>query len=75
MPWSHDEAIRTLRLSYNAAVSAHADCMRKLTEAAIRGEAPSAAQVQAEASARAYLDSAREKLHTAMAATLTPSNE
>jgi hypothetical protein len=75
MPWSDDGAVRMLRLSYNAAVSAHADCARKLTEATIRGESPSTILVQAEASARAGMNSAREKLHAAMAASMAPSRD
>lgn len=75
MPWSHDEAVRTLRLFYNLAVAAHATCLRKSVEAAIRGESPSTEQVQAEALAKTHVDLLRVKLHAAMAATLAPSSE
>jgi hypothetical protein len=74
MPWSQDEGVRTLRLFYNLAVSSHASRLRKLTEATLSGESLSAVDVNAEAAARAHLDSVRQKLHAAMAATLAPSN-
>ena len=67
MPWNDDPSIRALRLSYNAALSAHTDRSRALSEATLRGELPSASLVQAEAVARTRLNDARAKLHAAMA--------
>jgi hypothetical protein len=66
MPWSDDPAIQSLRLTYNAAVSAHADCSRALREAVLRGDVPLQAAVEAEAKARARMDDARAQLHAAM---------
>jgi len=67
MPWNDDQAVQALRMTYNAAVSAHAGCSRALTDAALRGERPSPEMVEAEAKARARLDEARDRLHAAMA--------
>jgi hypothetical protein len=67
MPWSNDPTMQALRLTYNAAVDAHATCSRGLTEAVIRGEQPSAPLIEAEARAKARLNEARAKLHEAMA--------
>jgi hypothetical protein len=67
MPWRDDPAIQSLRLTYNVAVSAHADCSRALTEAAMRGELPSQAAIDAETKARARMNDARAQLHVAMA--------
>lgn len=84
MPWSHDPSVQALRLTYNAAIAAHAACARVLTEASIRGETPSHAAMEAEVAARARLDDARSKLHAAMAlfvgaaaaeAAIDPANE
>jgi hypothetical protein len=67
MPWNNDPAMQALRLTYNAAVDAHATCSRALTECVIRGEQPSASLVEAEARAKARLSEARTRLHDAMA--------
>jgi hypothetical protein len=67
MPWNDDPAVQALRMTYNAAVSAHSGCAKALTDAALRGEAPSLQMVEAEAKARARLDEARDRLHAAMA--------
>jgi hypothetical protein len=75
MPWSHDSATQSLRLTYNAAVAAHSNCVRALTEASMRGEGPSSALVEAERAARQSLEEARAKLHAAMASALGPIPE
>jgi hypothetical protein len=75
MPWSHDQATQSLRLTYNAAVAAHADCSRALTEASMRGEAPSPALVEAALAARLKLEDSRARLHAAMASALGPIPE
>jgi len=59
--------MQALRLTYNAAVDAHATCSRALTESVIRGEQPAAPLLEAEARAKARLSEARAKLHEAMA--------
>ena len=71
MPWSHDQSIRTLRLTYNAAVAAHANCSRSITEARMSGQAPSPDLVEAEANARIKLNEARTKLLAAMTESIT----
>jgi hypothetical protein len=67
MPWNSNPAMQTLRLRYNAAVAAHADRLRALTDASLRGEEPSPAMVEAVAKTKARLTEARDRLHTAMA--------
>ena len=74
MPWSHDPWVQTLRLTYNAAVGAHAACARAITDATIRGEIPSAQLLESENTARLRLDEARAKLHAAMATALAGAN-
>jgi hypothetical protein len=66
MPWNTDPETQALRLTYNAAVSAHSERARAITAALLRGEQPTAELVEAEAKARAALDEARAKLHAAM---------
>jgi hypothetical protein len=75
MPWTHDSATQALRLTYNAALAAHSNCSRALTEAHMRGEVPSPELIAAERSARLKLDEARGKLHAAMASALGPLPE
>jgi hypothetical protein len=75
MPWSHDRATQSLRLTYNAAVAAHSNCLRALTEASMRGGGPSPALVEAERGARLKLEEARARLHAAMASALGPIPE
>jgi hypothetical protein len=67
MSWNSDPAMQALRLRYNAAVAAHADCSRRLMEIGLAGEQPSAALVEAVEKARDALEDARKKLHAAMA--------
>ena len=71
MSWNDDAAMQSLRRAYNAAVAAHADCSRALTEASFRGDLPSQDAVDAEAKARATMNDARARLHVAMARALT----
>jgi hypothetical protein len=75
MPWSKDASTQSLRLAYNAAVAGHANCSRALTEATMRGDAPSLALIEAEQKARSVLDSARAKLHAAMASAIGAAQE
>jgi hypothetical protein len=74
VPWTDDPAIQSLRLTYNAAVSAHADCSRALTEATLRGDLPSQAEIDAEAKARARMNNARAQLHVAMTRAIAGAN-
>ena len=67
MPIDNDAAMQALRMTYNAAVTAHAGCTRALTDVALRGEQAPSDMVEAAAEARACLAEARERLHTAMA--------
>jgi hypothetical protein len=66
MPWNDDRSIQSLRLTYNAAVTAHRACARALAEATLRGDVPSAPLLEAEQKAKARLEEARAKLHQAM---------
>ena len=59
-------------MAYNVAVTTHAECARTLTEALIRGEAAPAELIEAELKARYQRDTARGKLHAAMARDLGP---
>ena len=67
MPWNDAPTIQTLRMTYNAAVAAHASCTRALTRVALSGEQVQPGMVAAEMKAKARLVEARQKLHTAMA--------
>jgi hypothetical protein len=70
MPWTHQSDIASLRMAYNVAVTAHAECARALTEALMRGEPAPAERIEAELKARHQRDAARRKLHAAMSASL-----
>jgi hypothetical protein len=71
MPWNDDSGIRSLRLAYNAAVSAHSSRLRALTEVVMRGDQASRVLIGAEAAAKFRVLEAREKLHAAMAAAMS----
>ncbi len=75
MPWKHDSAIAELRMAYNVAVTAHAECARALTEALLRDGVAPAEIIEAELKARFQRDTARRKLHAAMARALGPPPE
>ena len=75
MPWNDDPATQALRRAYNAALAAHADRSRALTEAIMQGEQPSTELVEAVEKARAYLNAARAKLHGAMALAIRGSDD
>jgi hypothetical protein len=75
MCWSNDPNIHALRLKYNAAVTAHAECSRALTEATMSGVTPLAALVEADRQALDRMEDARAKLYEAMANTLEPVAE
>jgi hypothetical protein len=68
---ARDAPLQTLRLKYNAAVTAHQGCMRALTEASMAGAGPSHALVESEAKARQELERAREQLLAAMTQAIT----
>ena len=67
MPWNNDAAIQSLRLTYNAAVSAHAACSRALAEATLRGDVSTPTLEEAARKAKLRLEEARTNLHQAMA--------
>jgi hypothetical protein len=70
MPWDDHPQMRSMRLAYNAALSAHSACARVVSEAVMRGEQPTASMLGAEAAAKVRLQEARAKLHAAMAKAL-----
>ena len=70
MPWRDNSGIRSLRLAYNAALSAHSSRLRVLTEVMLRGDRASPLLIGAEAAAKARVIEARQKLHAAMAAAM-----
>ncbi len=72
MPWTNQSDIASLRMAYIVAITAHAECARALTEALMRGEATPADMIEAELKARHQRDTARRKLHAAMARSLDP---
>jgi hypothetical protein len=74
MPWSKDAVIQSLRLTYNAAVSAHFACSRALAEATLRGDVPTAPLVEAEQKAKARLEEVRANLHRAMVSAISGAN-
>jgi hypothetical protein len=71
MPWNKDAVIQSLRLTYNAAVSAHLACSRALTEATSRGDIPTLPLVEAEQKAKVRLEEVRAKLHRAMVSAIS----
>ena len=66
MPWNKDAAIQSLRLTYNAAVSAYLTRSRAVMEATLRGDVPTPPLVEAEQKAKLRLEEVRAKLHGAM---------
>jgi hypothetical protein len=74
VPWNDDPEIQKLRLTYNAAVSAHVHCSRALAETSLRGDLPSQAAIEAEAKARVRMHDARAQLHIAMARAIEGAN-
>jgi hypothetical protein len=70
MPWKDRPDIAALRMAYNVAVTAHAQCARALTEALMRDQAAPPEIVEGELKARYQRDMARSKLHAAMASAL-----
>jgi len=73
LPSDPDRA--ALRMAYNVAVSAHAECARALTQALMRGGEIPAALVEAEATTRRKREEARRRLQAAMARALGPPPE
>ena len=71
MPWESGPATQSLRLTYNAALTAHQDCARAVRLAVIEGLDPSHAVVEAETKARRQLDEARHKLLGGMSKAMT----
>jgi dihydroxyacid dehydratase/phosphogluconate dehydratase len=67
MPWNSNPTMQALRLTYNAAVAAHAACSRALMEATLCGGQASPELIEAEAKAKALLAETRARLHNAMA--------
>ena len=63
--------LHTRRLKYNVAWAAHGDCLRSLTEARLRGEAPPPNLVEREANARRALEFASEQLRLAITESIT----
>jgi hypothetical protein len=66
MPWTNNPEIDSLRMTYNAAHSAHQGCARALIEARMQGAAPSHDLVEAESKARRRLADVRSALLAAM---------
>ena len=62
-----DAALRTLRMKYKTASTAHASCVEALLDARWRGEQPSQELLEQEAKASRALDEARANLLAAMA--------
>ena len=75
MPWTHQSDTASLRMAYNVAVTAHAECARALTEALIRGEAELGELIEAELKARYERDTTRRTLHAGMVRDLGPLSE
>ena len=66
MPWTNSPEIQSLRLQYNAALTAHSASKRTLLEAMINGATPLPELIAAEAKAKALLEDVRAKLLAAM---------
>jgi hypothetical protein len=66
MPWANNRTIDSLRMLYNAALSAHRDRHRVLIEARIQGVPIPLAAVEDEMRARQQLEEARAKLLAAI---------
>jgi hypothetical protein len=70
-----DRDLAALRVAYNVAITAHAECAKALTEVLMRGGEMPAALVEAEAMTRRQREEARRRLHAAMARALGPPPE
>jgi hypothetical protein len=75
MPWANNSLIQSLRLQYNAAMTAHKASRQALIGATIEGATPSAELVDAEARARTQLEDIRAKLLAAMTSAIMGSSE
>ena len=76
MPETHDNpGIEALRMAYDIAVAKHAECVRALAEAHMRGDTDTKALVEAEVTARSQQEEMRRKLRAAMARALAPSRD
>ena len=62
MPWTNNAVIQSLRLQYNAALSAHSAAKRTLLDAMIDGATPLPELIAAEVKAKAVLEDVRAKL-------------
>lgn len=65
MPWANNSTIDSLRMQYNAALSAHRDRHRAVIEARMQGSL-SPALVENETRARQHLEEIRANLLAAM---------
>jgi hypothetical protein len=75
MPWANNPLIQSLRMQYNAALTAHKSSERALLDARMMGTTPSIAMVEAEAKTRASLEEVRGKLLAAMTIAITGNSE
>jgi hypothetical protein len=62
MPWANNAVIQSLRMQYNAALTAHKASRLALMDASIGGATPSAEMVDAEVKSSALLEKVRAKL-------------
>ena len=62
MPWTNNSSIQSLRLQYNAALTAHKVSRQMLIDAKADGATPSVELVDGEARAKAALENVRAKL-------------
>ena len=75
MPGMNEVGIEALWIAYDVAVAMHAESVRTLTEAQIRGDTDTKALVEAEVTARRQREEARKKLNAAVATALGPPPE
>jgi len=75
MPWTNSPEIQSLRLQYNAALTAHSAAKRALLDAMIHGATPLPELIEAEAKAKAALEVLRAKLLAEMTKAITAGSE
>ena len=75
MPWANNATIQSLRMHYNAALTAHSDAKRNLLEAMIDGTSPLPELIATEAKAKASLEDIRAKLLAEMTKAITGGAE
>ena len=71
MPWTNNASIQSLRLQYNAALTAHKASRQAVVDAKMDGATPAASLIETERKANALLAEIRAKLLAEMTTAIT----